>query len=439
MLKTIFSISALLLFQLTILSQQNPTPAPPQTKSILLLNGIAHIGNGEVIENCAIGMKDGKITLVADARVIRLSSDAFDTTIYLDGRHVYPGFIACNSTLGLLELDAIRPSNDVAETGMFKPAIRSAIAYNADSEIIPTVRSNGVLMGQIAPRGGVISGTSSVVQFDAWNWEDAIIREDDGIHVNWPQVYHKHFDKGKISIEKVKTYDQQLREIQVFLSEAKAYCKSKNPSLTEVRYDAMRGILDGTQTLYVHADDAKSITEAINFKVENEIQKMVIVGGYDAVRVADLLRSHNIPVMLRRIHDLPDYNEDDVQLNYKLPKMLYDAGVVFCIQNEGNMERMGTRNLPFQAGTAVAYGLPYEEAVRALTQTPAKILGIENQCGTLEGDKDATLFISTGDALDMKTNALTHAFIQGRMIDLSSKQTELYDKYKAKYDAQKKK
>jgi len=418
-------------------AQQNPTVAPSQTKSVLIMNATAHVGNGSVIENAAIGFRNGKLDLVADAKVIRLAANAYDVTIDAAGRQVYPGFIATNSTLGLLELDAIRPSNDVVEAGAFKPGVRSAIAYNTDSEIIPTVRLNGVLMGQITPRGGVISGTSSVMQFDAWNWEDALIKADDGVHLNWPSVFHKHYDKGKVSVEKVKTYDQQLREIQTFFQEAKAYCAIKNPEVREVRFEGLRGVLDGKQTLYVHADDAKSIQEAINFKVSQTIAQMAIVGGYDAHLVAEQLKQHNIAVLLRRVHELPMYGEDDVDLPFKLPAMLHAAGVTFALQNEGDMERMGTRNLPFYAGTAVAYGLPYEEAVRSLTQTPAKILGIDARCGTLEIGKDATLFISTGDALDMRTNALTHAFIEGREIELRSKQTDLYEKYKKKYDEQK--
>lgn len=424
--------------KIELTAQQNPTPSPKQSKSVLILNGIAHIGNGEKIENSAIGFKDGKLTLVADARVIRIDMSAYDTIIYADGAHIYPGFIATNSTLGLLELDLVRQTNDESETGTFKPSIRSAISYNTDSEIIPTVRSNGVLMGQITPRGGVISGTSSVMQFDAWNWEDALIREDDGVHLNWPGVYHRHYDKGKISIEKVKTYDQQLREIQSFFRDAKAYCSAGKQTLIDLRFAALCDVLSGKKILYVHASDAKAMTEAINFKVEFSIPKMVIIGGYDAYLIADQLVSHNIPIMLERIHSLPRFNEDDVDLPYKLPKLLYDAGIKFCIQNEGDMERMGARNLPFHAGTAVTYGLPYEEAVRALTLAPAQILGIDETCGSLESGKDATLFISSGDALDMKSNAVTAAFIQGRLIDLSSKQTELYHKYKKKYDEQKK-
>jgi imidazolonepropionase-like amidohydrolase len=390
-----------------------------------------------MIENAAIGFRNGKLDLVADGKLIKLSANAYDVTIDASGQHVYPGFIATNSTLGLNELDAIRPSSDFAETGAYKPGIRSAIAYNTDSEIIPTVRFNGVLMGQITPRGGVISGTSSVMQFDAWNWEDALIKADDGVHLNWPSVFHKHYDKGKVSVEKVKTYDQQLREIQTFFNEARAYCAVKNAPLQELRFEGLRGVFSGSQKLYVHADDAKAIQEAINFKVSQQVQHMVIVGGYDAHLVADQLKQHDVPVLLRRLHDLPMYAEDDVDLPYKLPAMLQAAGVTFALQNEGDMERMGARNLPFYAGTAVAYGLPYEEAVRSLTQSPAKILGIDSSCGTLEVGKDATLFISTGDALDMRTNALTHAFIQGRSIVLRSKQTELYEKYKLKYDSQK--
>jgi imidazolonepropionase-like amidohydrolase len=425
-------------FYVSVIAQQNPTVAPAQTRSILIMNATAHIGNGNVIENAAIGFRNGKLDLVADARTIRLAANAYDETIDASGKQIYPGFIATNTTLGLHELDAIRPANDVAETGSYKPGIRSAIAYNTDSEIIPTVRLNGVLMGQITPRGGVISGTSSVMQFDAWNWEDALVKADDGVHLNWPGVFHKHYDKGKVNVEKIKTYDQQLREIHTFFNEARAYCAVKNPAIQELRFEGLRGIFDGSQRLYVHADDAKAIQEALNFKVSQNIAGMVIVGGYDAHLVANELVANGVPVQLRRVHELPIYAEDDIDLPFKLPALLFKAGVQFALQNEGDMERMGVRNLPFFAGTAVAYGLPYEEAVRSLTESPAKILGIDDRCGTLEVGKDATLFISNGDALDMRTNALSHAFIQGRSIVLRSKQTDLYEKYKQKYDGQRK-
>jgi imidazolonepropionase-like amidohydrolase len=289
-------------------------------------------------------------------------------------------------------------------------------------------------MGQIVPRDGVISGTSCVVQFDAWNWEDAVVRMDDGVHLNWPGVFHKHFDKGAMRLEKVKSYDQQLREIESFFSGAKAYCQDKSPVVTEVRYESLRGIFEGKATLYVHASDVKQIQEALRFKKDMGISNMVIVGGYDAHLCADLLKESNVSVMISRVHSLPRYDEDDVYLTYRLPAMLYEKGVNFCFENSGDMERMGARNIPFHAGTAVAYGLPYEQAVKALTLSAAQILGVSDRCGSIESGKDATIFISSGDALDMRTNQVVHAWIEGRKIDLSSKHTVLYQKWKSKYD-----
>ena len=410
-------------------AQFNPAPATAQKKSILIMNATAHIGNGEVIENSVVGFKEGKITLIADARTVRIDMSAYDTIIQASGMHLYPGFIASNTTLGLHEIDAVRAQNDVSEVGTYKPSVRSAIAFNTDSEITPTVRSNGVLMGQITPRGGTISGTSSVMHFDAWNWEDALVREDDGIHLNWPQVYHKHHDKGKVSIEKVKSYDQQLTEISVFFNEARAYAGFAQPALMEIRYEAMRDIFNGKKTLYVHADDVKAIGEALRFKREMSIPRMVIVGGYDSWMMAADLREAGVGVMIRRIHELPALTGDDIDLPFKLPRLLHEAGVKFSFQNEGDMERMGVRNLPFHAGTAVAYGLPYEAAVRALTLGAAELLGISENYGSIESGKSATLILSTGDSLDMMTNNVIYAFIDGRSLTLSDKHKVLYERY----------
>jgi hypothetical protein len=283
------------------------------------------------------------------------------------------------------------------------------------------------------PRGGVISGVSSVMQLDAWNWEDALVKEDDGLHLNWPRVYHKHYDKGKVQIEKVKTYDQQRREIELFFSEAKAYLAAGKHDVVELRYEALRPLFEGKMTLYINADDAKSISEAVYFKQQMNVPKMAIVGGYDAWRVAELLRKNNVGVLLSRVHSLPWLSDDEIDLTYQLPRLLYERGVLFSIQNHGDMERMQTRNLPFNVGTAVAYGLPYEEGIRSVTLTAAQILGIADKCGSLEQGKDATLFLSVGDALDVRTNNVKIALINGRNIDLRSKHTLLYEKYNEKY------
>ena len=434
------ALLVLLAFAFTARAQPNLTPGAPQTERILVLGGTAHLGTGEVLENAAIGFADGFIDFVGAARDV--DPKRYARVVDAEGKHSCPGFIAPNSTLGLMEVAAVRASRDYAEVGTFKPNVRSVIAYNAASDITPTVRTNGVLMGQITPRGGVIGGSSSVVQFDAWNWEDAVMRADDGIHLYWPSTHHKHFDDGRAQLRKRKTYDQQLHEIRDFFSRARAYAEGK-PTKRDLRMEAMQGLFvdgdrkaAGATTLYIHANDAKQIAEVIRFKRAEELDRVVLVGGVDSWMLADPLRENNIAVMVQRTHSVPRFAEDDIDLPYKLPKLLEDEGVEYCLQGEGRMPEMNTRNLPFFAGTAVAYGLEYEQAIRALTLSTARILGIDDVCGSLEPGKDATLFISGGDALDMMGNDVQHAWVQGRDVVLDNKQIQLYEKYKAKYDAQ---
>ncbi|MDA0568523.1 MAG: amidohydrolase family protein [Bacteroidetes bacterium] len=416
-------------------SQQ--TPAPEQTRSILILGGTAHLGTGDAIEDAAIGFRDGKIDFVG--RTFQADQSKYDETIDATGKQIYPGFIVTNSTIGLQEIDAVRATQDQYEVGTFRPNVRAIIAFNTDSEITPTVRSNGVLMGQITPRSGVISGASGVVQFDGWNWEDASIKMVDGIHLNWPSTHHKHAVDGKIDIRKRKTYTQQKHEIERYFEEARAYAEAHpepSTSVMDVRHEAMRGIFDGSLALYCHASDVREITEAVHFKREMGIKRLVIVGGYDAYLVGDILRENNVSVLLTSVHRLPRFTEDEVDLPYRLPKLLADEGVLFALQVDARMTEMNSRNLPFYAGTARKYGLTEEQAIMALTRNPAKILGVDDVCGTIERGKDATLFISDGDALDVRTNRLIHAFIQGRTMDLDNRQKELYRKFQTKYGAE---
>lgn len=418
----------LLMSSITCVYAQVETPAPKQTKKIMLLNGIAHLGNGKVIKNSAISIVDGKFNIVADAAVIKIDFKQFDTVIDVREKHIYPGIIAPNSTLGLTEIDAVRATRDFSEVGKYNPHVRSIIAYNTESKVTTTIRSNGVLMGQITPRSNSISGTSSIVQFDAWNWEDAVIKEDDGIHLNWENMYN--WWKG----DKNKNYDKNVKELDRFFADALAYSKVDNHIEKNIRFEAMRGIFNGSQTLYIHADFIKELTEAINFSKKHNVKKTVIVGGYDSWMITDMLKENNIAVILQRVHSLPQRQEDDVYLPYKLPKILHDAGVLFCLENAGDMEAMGTRNLPFYAGTAAAYGMDKEDALSLITLNTAKILGIDDFCGSIESGKDATLFISSGDALDMRTNDVEAAFIQGRELDLNNFQKQLYQKYSSKYE-----
>lgn len=416
---------------------QQPVPAPAQTKSILLMNGIAHLGNGEVIQNAAIGFKNGKLDLVADATTIRLQAGAYDTTINIEGKHVYPGFIAANSTLGLMEVGAVRATLDYDEAGSLNPHVRSQIAYNSDSKIPPTVRTNGVLLAQITPRGGTISGTSSIIELEGWNWEDMTLKADDGIHMNWIRMYKRDWQNNPDPdsyppLKKSKDYDNERQQLKKFFDDAKAYATTK-PAEKNLRLEAMRGLFDGTKTLYVHADGVKEIEDAVHFSISAGVKKMVLVGGKDSWMVTDLLKEQNVAVMVNRTHDLPSRGDEDVDLPFKLPSLLQKAGVLYCLESAGDMEQIQVRNIPFLAGTAAAHGLGKEEAVKSVTLNAAKILGIDSRVGSLEIGKDATLFISNGDALDMRTNQVERAYVRGKQLDLNNGQKALYEKYKDKY------
>lgn len=413
------------------------TPAPKQNQTILITGGKAHLGNGKVIENSIISIKEGKIAMIQDGT--NFKPEKHDVYIDASKKHIYPGFIGANATLGLVEIDAVKASDDESEMGEMNPHIRSIIAYNTESGLVEAARPNGVLLAQIAPRGGRISGTSSVVQLDAWNWEDAVIKENDGIHLSWPRSFSRSgwwAEPG--GIEPNKNYDKQVTEIQDFFNDAKAYFLA-NPAVRDIPYEAMKGLDTGEKTLFVHVDGEKEIVDAIVFKKKNNIQKMTLVGGYYAFKNIPLLKENNVSVLLRRVHDLPLLEDEDVNLPYKNAKLLDDAGILVGLQNAGDMERMQIRNLPFYAGTCVAWGMEKEKALQLITSNTAKILGIDTQYGTLEVGKSATLFISEGDALDMASNQVTQAFIDGRNISLESHQTELYDRYKEKFEAQNKK
>lgn len=405
-----------------------------QKNHVLIMNGTAHIGNGQVIENSAIAFKDGKIELMADARLIKLNMSAYDTVIGASGKHIYPALIAPNCILGLQEAEAVRASNDFAEVGVYNPHVRSVIAYNTDSKILPTVKSNGVLYTQSTPRYGVISGSSSVLATDGWNWEDALLKADDGIHVNFPRAIQKNGWWAEPQPSNANTrYTQQVNDLLRFFEQADAYCKSPAVTETNLRYEAMRNVFSGKENLYLHADYAKDIISAVNMATQFSIPKIVIVGGKESYKVTKMLRERKVPVMVNRLHDLPDLPEDDVDAVYKLPYLLQKDSVLFCLQNQGDMEAMNARNIPFLAGTAAAYGLTKEQALQSITLSSAKILGVDNLIGSLENGKLASLIISDGDILDMRSNHITMAFISGRRIGLHNFQEDLYLKYMSKY------
>jgi imidazolonepropionase-like amidohydrolase len=421
---TFFAIAILL--QTQIWAQ--PVPAVKQTQPILISGGTVHIGNGQVLENQLIAIKDGKIELIVGAQVGR--SFAGYKEIKAAGKHIYPGFIAPSTNLGLVEIEAVRATVDNVETGFLNPNARTIIAYNTDSEVTPTVRNNGTLMAQIIPSGGLISGLSSVVQLDAWNWEDAAYKSDEGLVMNWPSMYSNGgwwAEPGET--KKEEKYKEYVQSVGNLFDEAAAYAKKTNVTEKNLRLDAMRGIFDGSKKLYINVAYAKGITEAVLFAKKYGITP-VIMGGEDAWLLVDFLKEQKVSIILQRVQSLPIRNDDDINQPYKTAAILAKADIPFCFSMDGAWQQ---RNLPFQAGQAIGHGLGYEMGVKALTLDAAKILGISNTCGSIEQGKDATLFISEGDALDMRTNKVTYALIQGRELNLDDKQKGLYRRFSEKY------
>ena len=421
MKKILFTLSCLCVFALANAQQ---TPAANQSKSLLIQGVTLHIGNGSILENAELGIADGKIVEVG---AVGSSQNNYDTTIDASGKHLYPGFIAANSTVGMVEIDAIRPTNDLNEIGTFLPHIRTIIAYNAESKVVESLRPNGILTAQIVPTRGRIAGSSSVVQLDAWNWEDASLKTDEGIHLYWPRSYRRgNSSKGEDPlVYDQKNYNKQVEELKQYLIEAKTFQageKQKN-----LPHAALAGAFSGAQQVYLHAKEKRQILDGIDLLKKQGIQRIVLVGGDDAHLILPYLKKHAIPVIVSRPHRLPNTADEDVKLPFKMAKLLMDAGLTITIDVSGRMERMNTRNLPFYAGTFAAYGVEKEKAVEMITLNAAKILGIDDRLGSLEVGKDATFFIAKGDALDMRTNQLSHAF------SLETHQTELWKRYMEKF------
>jgi hypothetical protein len=415
---------------LVLIASVNSSYGQKKYARILLENATLHIGNGQVISTGTVGIENGVITIVRNSLAYTYNKSDWDTIINLSGQHIYPGFVAPNSTLGLTEIDAVRASRDFQEMGTYNPHVRAQIAYNCESAVIETVRTNGILMIQTTPRGGRISGQSSLMTSSCWNWEDGTVKADDGIHIEWPSAYSRRW--GDPITKPNETYEEQKRELITYLSNAKASTNAKDKN-TPLQYSALSDCFTGEKRFYFHANEVQQINDILDLISELEIKFPVIVGGYESYLVAERLKIKKVPVMIGRLHSLPQHDDDAYDLPYKLPFLLQQAGVQFCLQNEGDMEAMNARNLPFLAGTAMSYGLTEEEAIRSITLSACEIMGISKIYGSIEVGKKATLFGSNGSALEMKGNQASLILINGEFVSISNFQTELYEKYKMKY------
>jgi|GWRWMinimDraft_5_1066013.scaffolds.fasta_scaffold12448_1 imidazolonepropionase-like amidohydrolase len=352
--------------------------------------------------------------------------------IDIKGKHIYPGIISPNNTLGLSEIEAVRTTLDYEEIGQINPNVRALIAYNTDSEVIPTVRSNGVLITQATPEGGNIPGRSSVMNLDGWNWEDAVLKSDDGVWMNWPSKLTRTFDPTTFSREEKKNekYQNTIDELTDFFVKSKNY-NNNTKTFENLKFAAMNGVLQGNDRLYIQITSNKEAIDAILFCKSLSIKKPVLVGEVSSDIAITLLKENNIPILIPSTHRVPQRDDSDVWEAYKLPSKLFERGLLVGMYYNNSYWR--TRNLPFVAGNAAAHGLSKDNALKMITLNNAKILGIEKMVGSLEVGKHATFVISKGDILDMMHSKVERAYIKGNEIILDDKQKRLAEKYMEKY------
>jgi len=435
-MKKIFYILVIMVFSCLMQTKgQSPVVATAQKNPVMLVGGTIHTGTGEVIENGSIIFVDGKITSVGKASGIKADTSGYDV-IDVSGKHIYPGLIFPNTSVGLVEFGSgVEVATDNRELGDLNPNVRSIVAYNTDSHVIPVLRSNGILLAQIIPSGSLLPGTSSVVQFDAWNWEDAAYKIDNGIHMGWPRksvaggrgsaVYTQPSAAG------VSSYDRNVEALEKIFTDAVAYAAVKKPKDINLRLESMRGLFDGTRILFISSTEPKGIISAITFCKRHGVKKMVLSGADESAWVVrDFLRENNIPVLLANPLSIPKFDYSDTRLPFKLAAMFKNEGILVGL----TYSSPAYGNLPFAAGQTVAYGLTKEEALQTVTLNTARILGIDDKTGSLEVGKDANIVVSTGDLLDMSTNNVELAFITGRSISLDNKHKQLFRRFQSKYD-----
>ncbi|RUO28847.1 amidohydrolase [Aliidiomarina sedimenti] len=407
----------------------NVAPGSAQSSPVLLQGGTLHtITDGRIQGDLLF--EDGKISAIGS----NINLPEGTEIINIEGRHVYPGLIALDTTLGLVEMEAVRATRDANEIGNITPEVSAHTAFNADSDIIPTVRYNGITHAQVVPQGNLVRGNSSLMSLDGWNNRDSLVESDIGIHISWPQVAVSNSPWEQRSPEEQREAQAEMRdELDRVFTTARAYADAQQAGVQrrqDVRWEGMRGLFDGSKTLFIHADDRRQITQAIEFADEQGITP-VIIGGRDAWMMGEELAQRNIAVVFGDAYGLPARQDDAYDTAFATPAKLAQAGVEFALAYPGFWD---TRNLAFAAGHTVAFGLDHDTALYSITMAPAKLMGVDDRLGSLEVGKSASLVVSKGDILDPLEHSVDYMFIDGRAVEMSSRQTQLWDKYRERRD-----
>ncbi len=436
-MKTIFTIAIVLIaasFTNDTIAQ-NEIPAPAQSKPILLTGGTIHTVSGKTIKNGEILFSAGKITAIGT----KVKHPSKAQVIEVTGKHIYPGMFEAHSQMGLTEISAVRATNDFRESGSINPNVKALVSVYPDNVIIPVTRANGVLFALTAPNGGLISGKSAVLQLDGWTYEDMSVKDEATMQINWPSQYISARRRSRMTEQEINNAKKEqldnLKKVRELFEQARLYRDARASGDPSQKYDArlesMTDVVDGKLPMMVRADRAADIQSAVSFAHEQNL-KIIILGGYDAEKCANLLKKHHVPVIISAVYRTPQRRDEGYDLAYSLPARLSKAGVQFCISGTDRSETWNARTLPYHAGTAAAFGLTQAEAIKSITLYPAQILGVDDKIGSLEVGKDASLFVSDGNPLET-TSQVEMAFIQGKKVDLSNRHLSLYKKYEQKY------
>ena len=421
----------------SIMYGNNQIPGTEQKRPILLRGGTLHTVTGDVLEEYDLLFAEGKIITIDEQIQPSPETDVLD--IY--GKHVIPGFIAGYTRIGLTEISAVKQTNDHSEIGEINPNVRANVAYNPDSDLIPVTRSNGVLTVNSAPSSGRIPGQSSVMYMDGWTWEDATLKHPSALNLNWPSMrFDFRKDAKKKEKEQREGYNKAIREMDQLVRDVRAYHHRKNAKerkaehkqKSDLRLESMIPFIVFKEPIHVKANNVRQIEAAAKWSTKHDLN-IIIVGGADAWRIPEVLVEKNIPVILLGVQNTPRRRFEPIHTPYKVPAMLQEAGVHFCISLDPGYPMDGhVRTLPDEAMRAASWGLTKDQALRAITLSAAEILGVDEQIGSLDLGKDATFFISDNEPLTQSNHPIK-AYIQGREVDLSDRQKNLWEKYKEKY------
>lgn len=426
--ESLLLIALLLIFGLTTLrsspAAQQPVYAIKNAQIVTMAGPTIERGT-VVIRNGRIAAVGANVTIPGNAQVIEAA-----------GLAVYPGMIDSHTSIGLTEIGQVRATVDTTELGEFNPHMRAIVAVHPASELIPVARVNGITSVITRPAGGILSGQAALINLDGWTWEEMALKPSVGIVFNYPSLRSGRFfdfntfEFQERSFERAKRErDEKLDKIRKLLDDTRAYIKAKEAQSRSLKPDhvleALIPVVKGDMPLIVSADRQRDITSAIEFTSEQKV-KMILSGGDEAWKVASLLKEKNIPVLLGPVLSLPNEEDEPYDQPFTTAKKLLDAGVKFAFQTG---DSSNSRNLPYHAAMCVAFGLPREEALKALTIYPAQIWGVADQIGSIEVGKLANLVVWDGDPLEIRSQ-VKHLFIKGRSIPLTSKHTELYERYR---------